>query len=92
MVARFKGGAERAGEVIPDCLFVGAFECFLEAVPGGGAGEEGWADVAAETVVASVEEPGGTWPLRWSLTSPRCHYLHTLSIAAAISQRKYRKN
>jgi len=59
VVAGGEGGAGGAGEVIPNGLFVSAFDGFADAVPSFGAGEEGLADVEAETVVVGIEEPGG---------------------------------
>jgi len=59
MISGFKGGAGGSGEVIPNGVFVGAFEGFFEAIPGGGARKEGLAHMEAKAVVVGIEEPGG---------------------------------
>lgn len=59
MISGFKGGTGGSGEVIPNGVFVGAFEGFFEAIPGGGTGKKGLAHMEAKAVVVGIEEPGG---------------------------------
>ena len=69
VLARFKRGAGRAGQVVPDTFFVFALERFLQIVPGAGAGKERLRDMETEIVVVGIEKPG-----RHIITATMCNF------------------